>query len=86
MLLAHRGLEVGEPELLRQTSLDDGGLNPEELARLAQAHGLPARERMIDDDELVRLVRQGCYPIVMLYRKFVDGSDNVHAVIPIELR
>jgi len=76
-------VEFSEEELVRQTTLDAGGLNPEEIAALARANGLPARERMIDDAELAEFVQHGRYPIVLLYRKLLDGEDNVHAVIPI---
>lgn len=83
MLLAQRGEHVSEPELVRKTTLDKGGLTPEELAALSRACGLPARERIVNDDELADLVAGGRYPIVYLYRKFLDGVKNVHAVIPI---
>ena len=83
MLLAQKAVDKSEEELVRQTTLDAGGLNPEEIAALARANGLPARERMVDDAELAQLVQHGSYPIVLLYRKFLDGEDNVHAVIPI---
>jgi ABC-type bacteriocin/lantibiotic exporter with double-glycine peptidase domain len=83
MLLAHRGKEVSEAELVRQTTLDEGGLTPAELAVLCRACGLTVQERILDDDELVQLVMHGGFPIVYLYRKLLDGVDNVHAVIPI---
>jgi hypothetical protein len=31
MLLAHAGAEMAEAELIRKTTLDEGGLTPEEL-------------------------------------------------------
>ena len=83
MLLASQGVMISEPDLIRQTSLDEGGLTPEELTVLAGACGLPARESQLDDDELVHLVLDGRHPIVYLYRKLLDGVDTVHAVIPI---
>jgi predicted double-glycine peptidase len=83
MLLAQRGEHVSEAELVRKTTLDEGGLTPEELAALSRACGLPARERIVNDAELADLVAHGRYPIVYLYRKFLDGVKNVHAVIPI---
>jgi ABC-type bacteriocin/lantibiotic exporter with double-glycine peptidase domain len=78
MLLAQKGVDLSEEELVRQTTLDAGGLNPEGIAALARANGLPARERMVDDGELAQLVQHGRYPIVILYRKFLDGEDTVH--------
>lgn len=83
MLLAQKGVDISEDELVRQARLNEGGLNPEEIAALARANGLPSRERMIDDAELAQLVEHGRYPIVILCRRFLDGEDNVHAVIPI---
>jgi predicted double-glycine peptidase len=83
ILLAERGEHVSEAELVRKTTLDEGGLTPEELAALSRAWGLPARERIVNDAERADLVAHGRYPIVYLYRKFLDGVKNVHAVIPI---
>lgn len=83
MLLADQGILTTEAELIRHTSLDEGGLTPEELAQLANRVGLPAHEQQLDDNELFRLVADGRYPIVFVYRKFLDGADSVHAVIPL---
>jgi ABC-type bacteriocin/lantibiotic exporter with double-glycine peptidase domain len=83
MLLAHQGTDVSEAELIRRTTLDEGGLTPEELAVLARACGLKAKEQTLDDAELSKLVRDGRFPIVYLYRKYLDGADHVHAVIPV---
>lgn len=83
MLLAHRGIETAEAELIRKTTLDEGGLTPEELAVLARSHGLRAAEQILSDDALFELVQQNHYPIVYLYRKLLDGVASVHAVIPV---
>lgn len=85
MLLAHRGVTVGEDELIKKTQLDEGGLTPEELASLSRVWGLPASERRLDDKELANLVVMGRFPIVYLYRKFLDGENSVHAVIPVRI-
>lgn len=83
MLLAHQGTHIGEEELIRKTTLDEGGLTPEELAGLARACGRKAKERSLDHAELVKLVQDGRFPIVYVYRKYLDGADSVHAVIPV---
>jgi ABC-type bacteriocin/lantibiotic exporter with double-glycine peptidase domain len=83
MLLAQRGIEIGEADLIRRTTLDEGGLTPAELVELARSCHLPAAEKRLDERQVVDLVRQGRYPIVYLYRKFLDGVPNVHAVIPV---
>jgi ABC-type bacteriocin/lantibiotic exporter with double-glycine peptidase domain len=83
MLLANRGLKISEADLIRLTSLDDGGLTPSELARLARTQKLNASEAQIDDEELLRRVKHNHFPIVNLYRKVLDGIASVHAVIPI---
>ena len=54
MLLAHRGTDVTEAALLRETSEEQGGLNPEQLAQLAQRHGLRAEARQLTWMELQR--------------------------------
>jgi ABC-type bacteriocin/lantibiotic exporter with double-glycine peptidase domain len=83
MLLAARGIQRGEADLIRMTTLDEGGLTPEELARLARAQDVSAAERQVNDLALVKLVDDSRYPIVYLYRKVLDGVASVHAVIPI---
>jgi hypothetical protein len=83
MLLAARGVEIGEKELVALTNLDEGGITPEELAALARGRSLPATERQITEAEMVALVGRGQYPIVYLYRKILDGVPSVHAVIPV---
>ncbi|MCI0682312.1 MAG: cysteine peptidase family C39 domain-containing protein [Gemmataceae bacterium] len=83
MLLASRGIETSEDELVRITTLDEGGLTPEELAKLARAMGLVASEQQIDDHALASIVDNAEYPIAYLYRKILDGVSSVHAVIPV---
>jgi hypothetical protein len=83
MLLAARGIQRAEADLIRMTTLDEGGLTPEELARLARDQEVDAAECQVDDVALVKLVDDGRYPIAYLYRKFLDGVASVHAVVPI---
>jgi ABC-type bacteriocin/lantibiotic exporter with double-glycine peptidase domain len=83
MLLAHRGVAVSEEALIVETTLDEGGLTPEEQATLAHEFGLSGEERIVNQEDLVGLVRQGRFPIVYLYRKFIDGPEQVHAVTPV---
>jgi ABC-type bacteriocin/lantibiotic exporter with double-glycine peptidase domain len=83
MVLAHRGIEIGEAELVRRTSLDEGGLTPEELVELARSCGLDASEQQVGDQDLVDIVATDHFPIVYLYRKYLDGAAAVHAVIPV---
>ena len=83
MLLANRGIEIGETELNRLTALDEGGLTPTELANLACTQKMAASEKQIDDVELHQRVTRNHYPIVYIYRKVLDGVASVHAVFPI---
>lgn len=83
MLLAHAGTTVSEEQLIENAKLEEGGLTPEELAVLARAYGLDARESSLADAEVVELVVKGHYPIVYAYRKPFDDADNVHAMIPV---
>jgi ABC-type bacteriocin/lantibiotic exporter with double-glycine peptidase domain len=83
MLLAHHNTHISEAELIRKTTLDEGGLTPAELAALARECGFAAKERCIDDSDLAQMVKEGKFAIVYVYRKVLDGVDTVHAVIPV---
>jgi hypothetical protein len=84
MLLARKGVDVSEETLVARTSLDEGGLTPEELALLARNFNLAGKEQIVSHADLVKLVKDGHFPIVYLYRKFLDGPEHIHAVIPIK--
>jgi hypothetical protein len=68
---------------LARVSLDEGGLDPEALANLAQRFGLPAEVRQIDLEAVVTLVKSAWFPIVLVDRAWLDGEFSVHSLIPV---
>lgn len=85
MILAYQGKESTEGELVQAAALEPSGMDPEELARLARRYGLRAVERQLDQGALFDLIRQQRFPIVFLYRRFINGVGEGHVVIPIRL-
>jgi ABC-type bacteriocin/lantibiotic exporter with double-glycine peptidase domain len=84
MLLAYQGKDVSEATLLAQASLEEGGIDPDQLAALAVNYELKAEARQIDLDEIADLVRENRFPIVLVDRSFLDGEFTIHAVIPVQ--
>jgi ABC-type bacteriocin/lantibiotic exporter with double-glycine peptidase domain len=82
MLLAQRGIEVAEASLLAQVSLEQGGIDPDQLAALARQQGLNVEVRQLTIKEVAGLVRKELYPIVLVDRSFLDDEFSIHAVIP----
>jgi ABC-type bacteriocin/lantibiotic exporter with double-glycine peptidase domain len=85
MLLAHHGTEVSEAELVRLATMEEGGLDIEELARLAGSLGLRAEIRELAFKNLAELVAEQRYPIVYLNRLPMDAEFSIHAVVPIRI-
>jgi ATP-binding cassette subfamily B protein RaxB len=83
MLLAHYGTAATEAELILATAMEEGGVDIEELARVAQRCGLRAEVRELSLDALVELVAQERFAIVYLNRFPMDAQFAIHAVIPI---
>jgi len=83
MILAHHGMAVSEAALLREIAMEEGGVDPDQLASLAQRYGLNALAQPLDLDAISALVRSERYPIVLIDRTPLDGEFAVHAVIPI---
>ena len=83
MILAHQGREVSEAEIVQLTDLQEGGLTPREVSRLARHYGLGATETQLETSDLYELVKQRQYPIVFLFRRPIDGVETTHAVIPL---
>ncbi len=83
MILAHHGSEVGEAELVRATTMQEGGVDIEELARAARRYGLRAEIKELPEDVLRDLVDQERLAIVYLNRFPLDRQFAVHAVIPL---
>jgi ABC-type bacteriocin/lantibiotic exporter with double-glycine peptidase domain len=83
MILAHAGTVVSETALVQETSLEEAGLDPDQLAHLAQHHGLHAQAQQVNLETIAGLVSQERFPIVLLDRTGLDGEFAVHAVIPI---
>lgn len=73
MVLASQGTATTEAELAQAAVLQPSGMDPEELARLAQCYGLLAVERQLDRDDLFGLIRRHRFPIVFLYRRLLNG-------------
>jgi ABC-type bacteriocin/lantibiotic exporter with double-glycine peptidase domain len=83
MVLAQQGIRVAEDELVRSIDMPAGGVNPEELCRLARQYGLRASEKQLDRGQFLELLRDTRYPIIFLHRKPIDRVDAGHAVMPI---
>lgn len=83
MILAYNGIEVSEAELVRLTDLQDGGLTPAEVSRLARHYGLHADEEQRDHGRLCELINNQRFPVVFLFRGPIDRVDMIHAVIPL---
>ncbi|HEY7326078.1 MAG TPA: cysteine peptidase family C39 domain-containing protein [Gemmataceae bacterium] len=83
MVLSYQGTQVSEAELVQQTDLQEGGLTPAEISRLARLYGLRAVEEQLDLARLTELVNEQRFPIVFLFRRPIDRVDETHAVIPL---
>jgi ABC-type bacteriocin/lantibiotic exporter with double-glycine peptidase domain len=83
MILAHRGTVLTEAALLQEILLQEGGVDPQQLADLAQRHGIRAEARQLDLRAIITLVEHEQFPITLIERSFLDGEFAVHAVIPI---
>jgi ABC-type bacteriocin/lantibiotic exporter with double-glycine peptidase domain len=83
MILSHQGKQVSEAEVMQQTDLQEGGLTPAEISRLARLYGLRAVEERLDLTRLTDLVKEHRFPIVLLFRRPIDRVNATHAVIPL---
>jgi ATP-binding cassette subfamily B protein RaxB len=83
MLLAQRGMQVAEAELVEASALQQGGLTPEELCQLARHYGLQASEEQLDRAELHDVINKAGFPIVFLFRRPIDRVDMTHAVVAV---
>jgi hypothetical protein len=81
MILAHYGAAATEAELVRTAGVR-GGIDPDDLARLAVTHGFHVRVEQLDADDLATILEHGVFPIVYVDRLPIDGEFAVHAVIP----
>ena len=85
MILAHQGSAFTEAEILQSAAMQASGLDPQALAHLAERFGLASVEQQLDQDALFELIRQRRFPIVFLYRRFINHVGEGHAVIPIRM-
>lgn len=83
MLLARRGRDISEADAIRAADVQQGGLTPEEVCKLADHYGLAASEKQLDFPSLADLVSGNRFPIVFLFRRPLDRVDATHAVIPL---
>jgi ABC-type bacteriocin/lantibiotic exporter with double-glycine peptidase domain len=83
MILAHKGIESSEEDLIKKAAMQPGGLDPEELARLARLNGIQAVEQQLEQRELLHVIELQEFPIVFLNLAPIDDVPEGHAVIPI---
>ncbi len=83
MILEFQGKMVSEAEVIQFTDLQEGGLVPAEVSRLARHFGLRAAEEQLDQASLAELINQKRFPIIFLFRQPLDGVDMTHAIIPL---
>jgi ABC-type bacteriocin/lantibiotic exporter with double-glycine peptidase domain len=85
MLLAHEGQHTTEAEAIEAAGMQQGGLTPEEVRRLAEQYGFRAMEQQLDQAALAEQIKLGRFPIVFLFRRPLDGVDATHAVLPLRI-
>ena len=85
MILGYHGIQMSEAELLRVTDMEEGGVDIEELARVARRFGLRAEIRSLSEDALAELVARQRWAIVFLNRFPLDRQFAIHAVIPVRM-
>jgi ABC-type bacteriocin/lantibiotic exporter with double-glycine peptidase domain len=85
MILAHYGREISEAELVRMTVMEEGGVDIEELSRVARRCGLLAEILSFSEEELIRLIARRRWVILYLNRWPLDRVFAIHAVIPIRV-
>jgi ABC-type bacteriocin/lantibiotic exporter with double-glycine peptidase domain len=81
MILAFLGTTVTEAQLVQAAQLEAGGVNPDELTRLAQHFGLKAEARQLDLGGIDDLLAQQQFPLVFVYRLPLDRVPSGHAVV-----
>jgi ABC-type bacteriocin/lantibiotic exporter with double-glycine peptidase domain len=85
MVLASQNVETTEAELAEASAMQPGGLDPEEIARLAEHYGLRATEQQLPTDKLFELIEAERFPIAVVYRRPIDAVESGHAVVPVGL-
>ncbi len=94
MLLAYYGRTITEPELVQAAAMEHGGLDIEELERLAVQFGLRADIRELGVPGIAALLARRIFPIVYLNRVHLDRRFPLsrqialrlflpHAVVPV---
>jgi hypothetical protein len=73
MVLGYYGTDVTEEALEARATKQAGGVFIEELARLAQRHGLTASIVSLNLSDLAEQLAVGVFPIVYLNRVHLDG-------------
>jgi ABC-type bacteriocin/lantibiotic exporter with double-glycine peptidase domain len=63
--------------------LDEGGIDPDQLAQLARRHGVNAAAQQLHLEAIASLVQDERFPVVLLDRSLLDREFAVHAVIPV---
>jgi len=85
MVLAGFGRNVSEAELVRASSMEEGGVEIEALAELAREYGLRADVAQLSLADLARHFERELLAIVYLNRLPLDRQFAIHAVVPIRL-
>jgi ABC-type bacteriocin/lantibiotic exporter with double-glycine peptidase domain len=86
MILAQHRIEATEAELVQAAHMQFGGVDIEELARLAKRYGLRAELRQLDLAAIAELIEEDIFPIAYVNRVHVDNLPirtkvAVHAVV-----
>ena len=81
MILASLATPVSEDQLIQAAQMETGGVNPDELTRLAQQFGLKAQARQLDLTAIQDLIDEQKFPIVFVHRLPIDGIRSGHAVV-----
>jgi ABC-type bacteriocin/lantibiotic exporter with double-glycine peptidase domain len=85
MVLAAFGKETTEEQLVRAANMETGGVDIENLERLARAYGLDPELAQLELDDLAALTEEGGLCIAFLNRLSLDGELAVHAVVPVSV-
>jgi uncharacterized protein YvpB len=96
MVLAHYGAETTEEALEAEAAKQPGGVFIEELARLAEQHGMATEIETLPLEQVTEQIAAGTFPIVYLNRVHLDRRFPVarklalrkcivHAVVPVKV-
>jgi ABC-type bacteriocin/lantibiotic exporter with double-glycine peptidase domain len=85
MILAYHGIETSEAGLALAAKMEEGGVDIEELSRVARRFGLRAEVRELKEDALFDLIAKQQWAILYFNRFPLDKQFAIHSVIPIRM-